>query len=232
MGGLTTDNSQFINTASQLTKPEIKSLGLAGAVASSIKDNGFSSKNIQILSDNSMRSADLKDTSNPYINQNSDLSDLNKSPFTARLPNNINLGTFIGENETPANAIMLNTNTNYRGPADKGLTPAFIAQAAIKANKDIKIVVPAEQPYQKVGDANYEKQRASIAEKLGVPAANLIVTNAQLVDFPTDFARPGYEGLVGPVPKTMLEIRGNLSQLNAGKSSRRQPSAKLAQSWD
>ncbi|MEB3203792.1 MAG: hypothetical protein VKP57_03755 [Candidatus Sericytochromatia bacterium] len=89
---------------------------------------------------------------------------------------------FFGENDVPFSAIVVNSET-IQGDA---LDPAFIARAAIKANPDIQLVVPTRQPFDGPSDTRFQVERSRLAERLGVPEANILPVRSDMAAFPQD----------------------------------------------
>jgi|GEM_PF-1310445 len=89
---------------------------------------------------------------------------------------------FFGENDTPFSAMVLNSETLKQD----GLDPAFIAKAAIKANPDIQFVVPTRQPFDGPLDSRFQAERGRLAERLGVPEANILPVRSDMAAFPQD----------------------------------------------
>lgn len=89
---------------------------------------------------------------------------------------------FFSENDVPMGAMVINSHAFNRD----GLHPRFIAQAAVKANPDIQLVVPTEQPFDGPSDPRFAAERAHLARELGVDEKNIFPARSDMASFPQD----------------------------------------------
>jgi hypothetical protein len=89
---------------------------------------------------------------------------------------------FFSENDVPMGAMVINSHTFNRD----GLHPRFIAQAAVKANPGIQLVVPTEAPFDGPSDPRFQAERAHLARQLGVDEKNIFPARSDMASFPQD----------------------------------------------
>jgi hypothetical protein len=131
--------------------------------------------------------------------------------FQANPAQGADLRTFLGENETPARSVVLNTDPEAYVDIENGngLSARMIAQAALKVDPEMSFVVPARTAFTSTKDEAYLSQRDQIAGELGVPSENVAVVSAGIPMWPMDMGRAGYGGFVVP-------NRFNLTRLETG----------------
>jgi hypothetical protein len=131
--------------------------------------------------------------------------------FQANPAPGVDLRTFLGENETPARSVVLNTDPEAYVDIENGngLSARMIAQAALKVDPQMMFVVPARIAFTSASDEAYLEQRDQIAKELGVPSENVTVVRAGIPMWPMDMGRAGHGGFVVP-------NRFNLTQLETG----------------
>jgi hypothetical protein len=99
----------------------------------------------------------------------------------------------------PFNSMVLSLPDAAAGSApynNDALQPRLIAQAALKANPDMQFIVGTSQRFDSVNDPRFQQVRADIANRLGVPPANVLPVRGTLAWFPRDEFMAGSNGAV------------------------------------
>jgi hypothetical protein len=100
--------------------------------------------------------------------------------------------TFFSENAVQMNSIVVNLPVapdryTARQPYNNdALKPGHIAQAAVKANPNIQIIVPTAARFDSSSDPRFVRARSEIAERLGVAPERVFPVRAKLSWFPQD----------------------------------------------
>ncbi len=125
---------------------------------------------------------------------NSPRSDATQPLFQANIAPGTPLNTYFSENAVPMSSVLLNAAT-INGDS---LEPKYIAQAALKANPDVQFIVPTQAAYQSATDPRFLAERQRIADRLEVPAAQVIPVRADMAAWPQDELLAGKDGIVKP----------------------------------
>lgn len=94
------------------------------------------------------------------------------------------------ENQVPMSAMVLNSAT-VNGD---GLEPRFIAQAARQANPDVQFLVPTQARFDSRSDPRFVTEQQRLADRLGVPAANVVPVRSDMAVWPQDEFLAGVVG--------------------------------------
>jgi hypothetical protein len=117
---------------------------------------------------------------------------------------------FFSENAVTMNSmvLVLPKQADYKAPLppynNDALAPRHIAQAALKANPRIQFVVPTSEPFSSPSDPRFVQTRASIAQRLGVPAESVFPARATLGWFPQDEFMAGPSALAKPLGRNSV----------------------------
>lgn len=94
------------------------------------------------------------------------------------------------ENQVPMSAVVLNSAT-VNGD---GLEPRYIAQAARQANPDVQFLVPTQARFDSRSDPRFATEQQRLADRLGVPAANIVPVRSDMAVWPQDEFLAGVVG--------------------------------------
>lgn len=110
--------------------------------------------------------------------------------YQAQLTSGTSARTFFGENDVPMTAMVINSSTIKKD----GLEPRYIAQAAVTANPDIRLLVPTLARFDSTSDPRFASARNQLAERLGVPAENVMPVRSDMAMWPQDEFLAGFAG--------------------------------------
>lgn len=95
------------------------------------------------------------------------------------------------ENQVPMTSMVLNSATHRNGD---GLEPRYIAQAARQANPDVQFLVPTQARFDSRSDPRFATEQQRLADRLGVPAANIVPVRSDMAMWPQDELMAGVVG--------------------------------------
>lgn len=132
-----------------------------------------------------------------------------------------------GENRVPMTSMVLNAAT-VNGD---GLEPRFIAQAARQANPDVQFLVPTQARFDSRSDPRFITEQRRIADRLGVPAANVVPVRSDMAVWPQD---EFLAGVVGgrPTLTKPLNRAGATDTYTAGRRGAATTPADPSEHWN
>jgi hypothetical protein len=101
---------------------------------------------------------------------------------------------FFSENRVPMRSMLINAATINRDV----LQPSYIAQAALRAQPELQLLVPTQARFDDRDDPRFRAERDRIAGQLGVPADRVVPVRADMAAWPQDELLAGRAGLVKP----------------------------------
>ena len=113
--------------------------------------------------------------------------------FRAQLPKGVDKNQFIfSQNGLPMNSIVLNISL---GSGNVFLSDK-IARAALKANPNIKFIIPLQEIFKSTEDVNYKKHLKNIANSWQIPEKNIVLVSSRMGAWPQDGIAFGGGGVV------------------------------------